>query len=144
MGRPGIPEKTNYLMPFTQNSGMDKEKLRFSAAIIAGFMVMVLFAMITVNIMQLIPLVGPFVGGLVAGLIAGKDFLNGAKAGIVAGFLGAVGVALDVMAATSYLKSAVPQFPQVAGVLFLVVALFYFPILAFLGGALGGAIGKKV
>jgi monofunctional biosynthetic peptidoglycan transglycosylase len=63
---------------------MDKEKLRFSAAIIVGFVVMLLFAMITVNIMQLIPIVGPFVGGLVAGLIAVKDFLNAAKAVLIA------------------------------------------------------------
>jgi hypothetical protein len=101
---------------------------------------MILFALVTVNIMQLIPLAGPFVGGLVAGLIAGKDFLNGAKAAFIAGFLGAVGVAMDLMADIAFFKVAVPQSPQIDGVLFLVVALFYFPILAFLGGALGGAI----
>ncbi len=123
---------------------MDKEKIRFIVAIIAGFIVMILFAMVTVNIMELIPFFGPVIGGFVAGLIAGKDFLNGGKAAVVAGLMGAVGVGLDMMADTSFFKVAIPQSPQIAGLLFLFVALFYFPILSFIGGAVGGALEGKI
>jgi hypothetical protein len=119
---------------------MEKEKIQFGAAVIIGFIVMLLFGILTVNIMQFIPIFGPFIGGLVAGLIAGKDFLNGGKAGLVAGLFGAVGVAIDIMANTSYFKIAIPQFPQFAGFIFLIIAIFYFPILAFIGGAIGGRL----
>ncbi len=119
---------------------MEQEKKRFTAAIVVGFIVMVLFALVTVNLLDLIPLVGPFIGGLVAGYIAGKDFQNGAKAGVIAGFLGAVVISLDLMMNIGYFTKAVPQLPPEAGVLFLVVAIFYFPTLAFLGGAAGGII----
>ena len=118
---------------------MEQEKIQFTVAIIIGFVVMILFGIITVNIMQLIPIFGPFVGGIVAGIIAGKNFLNGAKAALIAGLLGAVAVSVDFIANTSYVTMAVPQYFQIFGVFFLVISLFYFSILAFLGGALGGA-----
>lgn len=123
---------------------MDKEKIRYIIAIIAGFLVMILFAMITVNIMELIPFFGPVVGGFVAGLIAGKGYMNGGKAAVVAGLMGAVGVGLDMMADTSFFKVAIPQSPQIAGLLFLIVALFYFPVLSLIGGVLGGALEEKI
>ena len=120
---------------------MEQEKIQFTVAIIIGFVVMILFGIITVNIMQLIPIFGPFVGGIVAGIIAGKNFLNGAKAALIAGLLGAVAVSVDFIANTWYVTMAVPQYFQIFGVFFLVISLFYFSILAFLGGALGGARG---
>ena len=88
---------------------MEQEKIQFTVAIIIGFVVMILFGIITVNIMQLIPIFGPFVGGIVAGIIAGKNFLNGAKAALIAGLLGAVAVSVDFIANTSYVTMAVPQ-----------------------------------
>jgi len=112
--------------------------MKLVKAVLAGVVVMVIFAVITVNILALIPLAGPVVGGIVAGYIAGKDFLNGAKAGIIAGFAGGVLVAFDVFARLGILRMSVPQIPGVEGVLFLVLAIFYFPILAFIGGAIGG------
>lgn len=122
---------------------MDKEKIRFIVAIIAGLIVMILFAIVTVNIMQLIPFFGPVIGGFVAGLIAGWGFLNGGKAAVVAGFMGPIGVGLDMMADTAFFKVAVPQSPQIAGLLFLVLARFNFPILSLFGGVLGGALEPK-
>lgn len=117
---------------------MEQEKIRFGTAIITGVIVMVFFGLFTVNIMASVPLAGPFIGGIVAGYLAGKDFLNGAKAGIVAGFIGAVLVAFDVIYNISFIRMSVPRFPGIDGVLFLVLALFYFPVLSFIGGAVGG------
>ncbi len=122
---------------------MEKEKIRFWTAVLVGFVVMLLFAILTVNVMDLVPVVGPFFGGIVAGYLAGKDLLNGAKAGFAAGVLGLAAVSIDFMANTGYLRAAIPSVLQVAGVLFLVWAMIvYFPILAFTGGALGGAVRR--
>lgn len=123
---------------------MERATIQFIAAVIAGLVVMILFAGVTVNLMQSIPIAGPFVGGLVAGAIAGtrRDYLRGGLAGAVAGLLGAVVVAADLMADTSLLRIAVPPFPKLAGFLFLVVAVFYFPILAFIGGVFGGMVRR--
>jgi hypothetical protein len=130
----------NYLTTFIDDLAMEKETIRFAAAVVAGFIVMILIGFIFANIMQTIPLTGPFIGGIVAGLVAGKDYLNGGKAAVFAGLLGAVGVAFDVMANTAYFRMDVPQFPQVAGIFFLILAIIYFPFLAFLGGTVGGAL----
>ena len=119
---------------------MDTEKVSFGVAVTAGVLVMFLFALVFINIFQFVPFVGPFVGGLVAGLIAGRDFLNGGKAGIVAGLIGAALVSLDFITNTNLLAAAMPRFPGVAGVLFLVLAIVYFPILGFLGGSIGGRL----
>jgi len=120
---------------------MKQETIRYGSAIIAGAIVMILFALVTINVMKLIPLAGPFVGGLVAGLIVGKDFINGGKAAALAGWVGAVVVSLDFMLNTGYFPTAVP-IPASAGIFFLIVAIFYFPILAFIGGAAGGIIRR--
>jgi len=119
---------------------MDQEKIRFSAAVVIGVIVMILFALFMVNIMRSVPLAGPFVGGIIAGLVAGKNFLNGAKAGIVAGLLGAVLVALDIISNVPFIRISMPQFSELGGVLFLVLAFFYFPILGFIGGSIGGML----
>jgi len=114
--------------------------MQFYKAVIAGVIVMVLFALITVNILAIMPLGGPLVGSIVAGYIAGKDFLNGAKAGIVAGLAGGVLVALDMFSHIAFIRMSVPQISGIEGVLFLVLALIYFPILGFIGGAAGGIL----
>jgi hypothetical protein len=120
---------------------MEKDQIQFAKGVVAGIIVMILFAVVTVNILSLIPLFSPFIGGIVAGAVAGKDFLNGGKAGIVAGFLGAIAVALDVIGKIGFLTAAAP-IPLAAGVLFFILALMYFPILGFIGGAAGGYLRK--
>jgi hypothetical protein len=119
---------------------MEKEKTRFGIAVILGFIVMILFALVWVNRLDMIPVPGPFFGGIVAGYLAGKDFLNGGKAGLISGIFGAIAVSIDLMLNTRYLMTAIPSFSQLAGVLFLIVAIIYFPVLAFIGGALGGLL----
>jgi hypothetical protein len=119
---------------------MEKETIRFAGAVVAGFIVIILIGLIFAKITQTLPLIGPFIGGIVAGLVAGKDYLNAGKAAVYAGLLGAVGVAFDMMANTAYFRMDIPQFTQIAGILFLFVAIIYFPLLAFLGGIVGGAL----
>ncbi len=51
---------------------------------------------------------------------------------------------LTLLQILSYVTMAVPQYFQIFGVFFLVISLFYFSILAFLGGALGGALGVMI
>ena len=121
---------------------MDEERTRFATAAVAGFIVMILFALVTVNFLKLIPLAGPFAGGLVAGYLCGKDYLTGGKAGMAAGTFGALAVWADFILNTNYLPSAVPSFPGIAGVLFLILAIIYFPVLAFIGGAFGGFLKR--
>ena len=116
--------------------------MRFWWAVIGGVVVMILIALITVNILKFVPFVSPFIGGLAAGLIYGKGYLDGGKAGIIAGLIGAVVVAIDFVASLGLLQGAVPQIPAFTGILFLVLALFYFPILSFIGGTIGGGIRR--
>ena len=123
---------------------MEKEKVQFGAAVVIAAIVMILFALYTVNIVRSVPLVGPFVAGIVAGIVAGKNLLNGAKAGMIAGLIGAVLVAFDVFANIPFIRMSVPQFTDIGGVFFLVIALFYFSILGFIGGAIGGMVRTGV
>ena len=123
---------------------MESEKLQFWTAVFLGFVVMILFAILTVNILNALYRwsVRSSAGSL-PGNFAGKDFLNGAKAGLASGLLGLLAVSIDFMLNTGYLRAAIPHALQVAGVLFLIWAMIiYFPILAFIGGALGGPLKR--
>ena len=124
---------------------MEREKQQFRIAVILGFLVMVLFAILNINALGLIPVLGPLAGGIVAGFFAGKGYAGGAKAGLVSGIFGMIAVLIDFILKTGYLRAAIPQVPEVLGVMFLLLAMIiYFPILAYIGGAIGGAISHFV
>jgi Family of unknown function (DUF5518) len=111
---------------------------RFWLGVLAGLIIMFAVALITVNLLALLPLAGPFLGGIVAGLIAGKDILNGGKAGFVTGALGAVAISLDFLIRTGYLQGVTVAFRFLSSEIFIVGVTVYLVILGSLGGALGG------
>jgi len=120
---------------------MERDKQQLWTAMILGFVVMILFATLNINTLGLIPVLGPLAGGIVAGFFAGKGYEEGAKAGFIAGICGMVAVLADFILKTGYLRAAIPQVSEVLGVVFLLLAMIiYFPILAFIGGAIGGAV----
>jgi len=122
---------------------MESAKQQLAIAVILGFIVMILFAILNVNTLGLIPVLGPLAGGIVAGFFAGKDYANGAKAGFISGSFGVVAVLIDFSLKTGYLQAAIPHISQVAGIVFILAAMIiYFPILAYIGGAIGGAIRR--
>ena len=122
---------------------MERGQQRSWAAIVLGFLVMILFAILNINTLGLIPVLGPLAGGIVAGFFAGKGYAGGAKAGFVSGIFGLGAVLIDFTMNTGYLRAAIPQVPQVMGVVVLLWAMIvYFPILAFIGGAIGGAVPR--
>jgi hypothetical protein len=115
----------------------------FWPAVILGFFVMILLAVLSVNTFDLIPVLGPLFGGIAAGFFAGKDVSNGAKAGLTAGTFGTFAVLFDFILKTGLLKAAIPLVSGGMGLVFLLAAMvIYFPILAFIGGAIGGAIRR--
>ncbi len=121
---------------------MDERK-RVWVASAAGFLVIILLAAFDVNVLGIIPVFGPFFGGIAAGLVTGRDYVKGATAGVVAGFFGLIAVSVDLFLDTGYLKSAIPYSPELLGVYFFLFAMVvYFPILGFIGGAIGGAIRR--
>ena len=122
---------------------MEREKQQFWTAVILGFLVMILVAILNVNTLGLIPVLGPLAGGIIAGFFAGKGYADGAKAGLTSGIFGMIAVLIDFILKTGYLRAAIPQVAQVLGVAFLLLAMIiYFPILAYIGGAIGGAISR--
>jgi hypothetical protein len=119
---------------------MEQGQKNFWLAVVAGIIVMIVFGLITVNILSFIPLAGPFIGGLVAGLIARKDVMNGGKAGLVAGIIAAVVISIDMMLGLGYLQGSVAILVTAAGGLVMIMEIIYFAILGFIGGALGAAL----
>src|SRR5512138_1003297 len=132
----GIYRSSGNLSPMPGQGG------RFWMSVALGVIVMILIAIFTVNALDLVPLVGPFVGGLVAGWALRKDFLRGGIAGVAAGLIGAVIVAFDFMMQTGYTRAALSHFRPIADLFFLGVALIYFPVLGFIGGAIGGLLRR--
>ncbi|HSQ94302.1 MAG TPA: hypothetical protein VLL74_08420 [Methanoregula sp.] len=143
---------------------MEQNRVRFASAVVLGFIVMVIFAVITVNILDLIPLAGPFFGGLAAGYYNGKDpllpessgpFFSGlaagdrkthltdGSAGFLSGIFGAVVVGFDFFLNTGLVRAAGLQIPEIGGLVFLLIALIYFPVLAFIGGVIGGLLKRR-
>jgi len=71
----------------------------------------------------------------------GRPFTGGAKTGFFSGVFGMIAALIDFILKTGYLRAAIPQVPGVLGVIFLLLAMIiYFPILAYIGGAIGCAI----
>jgi hypothetical protein len=107
----------------------------FITGVVAGWIVMVVLDL-------LVPFAGPVIGGFTAGYLARGEVTNRAKAGVIAGLLAAVVIAIAV-----YQKLVnTPGMGYLAGwgtglFLYLLVGL-YFICLAFLGAILTMAIRK--
>jgi hypothetical protein len=117
---------------------MKQETRNFVLGVIAGLIVMFLVAILTVNILGLVPFISPFIGGLVAGYIARKDILIGGKAGVATGVLGAIVISLDFLIRTGYLQGLTRAFQFIGPDLFILGVIMYFAILGYIGGAIGG------
>jgi hypothetical protein len=99
-------------------------------------------AVIIIIIDLLVPFMGPLVGGFVAGYVAKGDLLNAGKAGLVAGILAAIVVSIAVFARLVSHPVA-GYIPAVGTGFFLyIVITLYLAIMAFLGGAIAGAVRK--
>jgi hypothetical protein len=99
-------------------------------------------AVIIIIIDVLVPFMGPLVGGFVAGYVAKGDTLNAGKAGLVAGILAAIVVSIVVFARLVSHPVA-GYIPAVGTGFFLyIVITLYLAIIAFLGGAIAGAVRK--
>jgi hypothetical protein len=99
-------------------------------------------AVIIIIIDLLVPFLGPLVGGFVAGYIAKGDHLNTGKAGLLAGIMAAIVVSMVVFARLVSHPVA-GYIPAVGTGFFLyIVITLYLAIIAFLGGAIAGAVRK--
>ena len=99
-------------------------------------------AVIIIIIDLLVPFMGPLLGGFVAGYVAKGDILNAGKAGLVAGILAAIVVSIVVFA--RFVSHPVGGYIPAVGTgffLYIVITL-YLAIIAFLGGAIAGAVRK--
>ena len=111
--------------------------------VVIGLIVMIVFALISIGMLNFIPLLGPFVGGLVAGYIVHKDIMSGGKAGLYAGILAAIVVSLDFMLGLKYLQGATMSFIVGTGSLVLIATVIYFALLGFIGGSIGWMLKQR-
>ncbi len=120
---------------------MDTETKTFWISVIAGVIASLAFAVVSVNILDIVPIINPIIGGLVAGLIAGRGAVYGSKAGVISGIAGGLIVSLDFLLGTGFLKSVtIPMATLVTTTLLIFVLLPYFAILGLVGGAIGGMV----
>jgi hypothetical protein len=90
----------------------------------------------------LVPFLGPFIGGFTAGYLAKGNLLTAGKAGLTAGILAAIVVSVVVFA--RILSHPVAGYIPAVGTgffLYIVITL-YLAVIAFLGGAIAGAVRK--
>jgi hypothetical protein len=99
-------------------------------------------AVIIIIIDLLVPFLGPFIGGFTAGYIARSDLLTAGKAGLTAGILAAI--VISVVVFTRMVSHPVAGYiPAVGTGFFLyIVIILYLAVIAFLGGAIAGAVRK--
>jgi hypothetical protein len=97
-------------------------------------------AVIIIIIDLIVPFMGPFLGGLVAGFIAKGDVMNAGKAGLFAGVLATIVIALVILAGmmlppiTGFLSNLGTGY-----ILFITITL-YLALFAGIGGLIAGAI----
>ena len=98
-------------------------------------------AVIIIIIDLIIPLLGPFIGGFVAGYIARGDAMNTGRAGLIAGI--AAGVVVSVVVFAGLASHWIASYAVViGGFLLYIMITMYLAIMAFLGGAIAGAVRK--
>jgi hypothetical protein len=114
---------------------MDERDKNFWSGAVIG-------AVIIIIIDLLIAFLGPFIGGFVAGYIAKGDIINAGKAGLLAGILAAIVVSVVVY--TKLVSHWVAGYVPAAGTGFLlyIIITLSLAIVAFLGGAIAGAIRR--
>jgi ABC-type multidrug transport system permease subunit len=122
---------------------MDQDAKNLWMGVVIGFIIMIVFALISIDVLNFIPLVGPFVGGLVAGYFVQKDIMNGGNAGLYAGILAAIVVSLDFMFGLKYLQGATVSFIFGTGSLVLIATVIYFALFGFIGGAIGWMLKQR-
>jgi hypothetical protein len=99
-------------------------------------------AVIIIIIDLLVPFLGPFIGGFTAGYIAKGDLLTDGKAGLLAGILAAI-VVSGVVFAGMVSHPTAGYIPGVGTGFFLYIVIsLYLAAIAFLGGAIAGAVRK--
>ena len=122
---------------------MDQDAKNLWMAVVIGFILMIVFAVISIDVLNFIPLLGPFVGGLVAGYMVKKDIMEGGKAGLYAAIFAAIVVSLDVTYGLKYLQGATMAFVVGTGWLVLIATVIYFAMLGFIGGAIGWMVKER-
>ncbi len=120
---------------------MDTETKTFWISVIAGVIVSLAFAVVSVNFLDIVPIINPFIGGLVAGLIVGRGALYGSKAGVLSGIIGGLIVYADFLLGTGFLESVtIPMATLLSTTLLIFVLIPYSAILGLIGGAIGGMV----
>ena len=114
-------------------------KQNFWLAAVVGAIVMFL--------LSFLPVIGPLIGGFVAGLIARGNPWNGAKAGFVAGIIGAALAALIFLlgppAISGIFQYALAGLLRPFGIAIILAAIGLFhALLGLVGGAVGAALVK--
>jgi ABC-type multidrug transport system permease subunit len=122
---------------------MDQDAKNLWTGVVIGFIVMIVFAVISIDVLNFIPLLGPFVGGLVAGYIVDKDIMNAGKAGMYAAIFAAIVVSLDFTLGLKYMQGATMAFVVGTGWLVLIATVIYFALLGFIGGAIGWMVKER-
>jgi len=99
-------------------------------------------AVIIIIIDLIIPLLGPFIGGFVAGYLARGDALNAGRAGLIAGIIAGIVVSIVVFAglASHWITSSAVAIGM--GFLLYIMITIYLAVIAFMGGAIAGAVRK--
>jgi len=122
---------------------MDQDAKNLWMGVVIGFLLMIVFALISIDVLNFIPLLGPFVGGVAAGYFVHKDIMNGGKAGMYAGIFAAIVVSLDVTYGLKYMQGATMAFVVGTGWLVLIATVIYFALLGFIGGSIGWMVKER-
>ncbi|NLZ30684.1 MAG: DUF5518 domain-containing protein [Methanomicrobiales archaeon] len=91
----------------------------------------------------LLPVIGPLIGGFAAGWIVRGGIGNAAKAGLFAGIIGAIVIALVLLVGGTALLGAFGFIAGLGTSIAIIVSTFiYQGVLSLIGGAIAGAIRR--
>ncbi len=116
------------------NHMTEGETGNFWLGVVVGWVIMVIIDLF-------VPVIGPLAGGFAAGYIARGGAWNGGKAGVLAGILGGVISAILILIGATALLGGVGLLAGFfVGTLLVISVFLYLGILAFIGGAIAGAM----
>jgi hypothetical protein len=102
----------------------------------------VIGAVIIIIIDLMVPFLGPLLGGFIAGFIAKGDIMNAGKAGLAAGVVATIVIALVIVAGMASMSIAgyIPQLST--GYLLFITLTLYLALFGFFGGLIAGAVRR--
>ncbi|WP_245543607.1 DUF5518 domain-containing protein [Methanoplanus limicola] len=124
-------------------SGEQEESMAFWIPAFAGFLVMILLALLFGHAHPMASFAAPVIGGFIAGILVSEGTMEGAKAGFTSGIFGAIiASVLILVGGLAFFGISGLAVGIVVDIVIILIFSLSLGILGMIGGAVGGLFSR--